>query len=290
MSPQRIKLLFLQALVAVLVIGFWHVGSTVPVGGGDFLPRFFFSSPAEVGFRVWKLFAEGTAQIVRCSEPIDLSHLLGTSDPCFGKTVWQHLLITLTEGMLAFVIGAVAGVALGFWLARNRMLSAVFEPYIKMLNALPRVVLAPIFMLWLGLGIWSKVPLGVTLVFFIVFFNVYQGVKEVSPVILANARMLGMNQRQLFVHVYWTSALSWMFSSLHTSVGFAIIGAVVGEYLGSAAGLGYLIQQAEGTFDTTGVFAGMVILAVFVLVIDGLVTLVEKRLLVWRPPAAAGQA
>ena len=134
-----------------------------------------------------------------------------------------------------------------------------------MLNALPRVVLAPIFMLWLGLGIWSKVALGVTLVFFIVFFNVYQGVKEVSPVILANARMLGMSERQLFAHVYWPSALSWMFSSLHTSVGFAIIGAVVGEYLGSAAGLGYLIQQAEGTFDTTGVFAGMVILAVFVL-------------------------
>src|SRR5262249_8951152 len=110
------------------------------------------------------------------------------------------------------------------------------------------------------------------------------------PVILANARMLGMSERQLFAHVYWPSALSWMFSSLHTSVGFAIIGAVVGEYLGSAAGLGYLINQAEGTFDTTGVFAGMAILALFVLVIDGLVTLVEKRLLLWRPPAAAGQA
>ena len=158
-----------------------------------------------------------------------------------------------------------------------------------MLNALPRVVLAPIFMLWLGLGIWSKVALGVTLVFFIVFFNVYQGVKEVSPAVLANARMLGMSERQLFRHVYWPSALSWMFSSLHTSVGFAIIGAVVGEYLGSAAGLGYLIQQAEGTFDTTGVFAGMVILAVFVLIIDWLVTLAERRLLVWRPPSAAGQ-
>jgi NitT/TauT family transport system permease protein len=195
-------------------------------------------------------------------------------------------LITLTEGLLAFAIGAVAGVALGFWLARNPLLSAVFDPYIKMLNALPRVVLAPIFMLWLGLGIWSKVALGVTLVFFIVFFNVYQGVKEVSPVILANARMLGMNKRQLFAHVYWPSALSWVFSSLHTSVGFAIIGAVVGEYLGSAAGLGYLIQQAEGTFDTTGVFAGMVILAIFVLIIDWLVTSIENRLLVWRPPTA----
>ena len=281
--------MLLQALVAVVAIGIWHVGSSVPIAGTYFLPKFFFSTPGDVGLRVWTLFADGTAKIVNCKEAIEIGRLLSISDPCFGKTIWQHLLITLTEGVLAFVIGAVAGIALGFWLARNALLSAIFDPYIKMLNALPRVVLAPIFMLWLGLGIWSKVALGVTLVFFIVFFNVYQGVKEVSPAILANARMLGMSERQLFRHVYWPSALSWVFSSLHTSVGFAIIGAVVGEYLGSAAGLGYLIQQAEGTFDTTGVFAGMVILAVFVLIIDWLVTLAERRLLVWRPPAAAGQ-
>ncbi len=290
MSGSRVKLIVLQALVAVVVIGIWHVGATVPIGGTYLLPKFFFSTPGDVALRVWTLFADGTAKIAGCTEPIDLSRLLSPSNACIGKTVWQHLLITLTEGLLAFVIGAAAGVVLGFWLARNALMSAIFDPYIKMLNALPRVVLEPIFMLWLGLGIWSKVALGVTLVFFIVFFNVYQGVKEVSAVILSNARMLGMNERQLFAHVYWPSALSWMFSSLHTSVGFAIIGAVVGEYLGSAAGLGYLIQQAEGTFDTTGVFAGMVILAVFVLLVDWLVTLVERRLLVWRPPAAVGQA
>jgi NitT/TauT family transport system permease protein len=271
MSVGRAKLLVLQALVAVVVIGAWHVGSSVPIGGVYFLPKFFFSTPADVGLRVWTLFADGTAKIVGCKEAIEIGRLLSISDPCFGKTIWQHLLITLTEGVLAFVIGAVAGIALGFWLARHTLMSAIFDPYIKMLNALPRVVLAPIFMLWLGLGIWSKVALGVTLVFFIVFFNVYQGVKEVSPTVLANARMLGMSEHQLFQHVYWPSALSWMFSSLHTS------------------GLGYLINQAEGTFDTTGVFAGMVILAVFVLIIDGLVTLVERRLLVWRPPSAAGQ-
>ena len=286
----RTRLIVLQALVAIVAIGIWYVGSSVPIGGTYLLPKFFFSTPGDVASRVWTLFADGTLKIVSCRESIDPSRILSIADPCFGKTIWQHLMITLTEGVLAFLIGALAGIVLGFWLARNALLSAVFEPYIKMLNALPRVVLAPIFMLWLGLGIWSKVALGVTLVFFIVFFNVYQGVKEVSPVILANARMLGLNERQLFRHVYWPSALSWMFSSLHTSVGFAIIGAVVGEYLGSAAGLGYLIQQAEGTFDTTGVFAGMVILAVFVLIIDWLVTLAENRLLVWRPPPAVGQA
>jgi NitT/TauT family transport system permease protein len=101
---------------------------------------------------------------------------------------------------------------------------------------------------------------------------------------------MGMNERQLFRNVYWPSALSWMFSSLHTSVGFALVGAVVGEYLGASAGLGYLIHQAEGVFDVTGVFAGMVILSAFVLIVDWGVTLIENRLLVWRPQSASGQA
>ena len=104
--------------------------------------------------------------------------------------------------------------------------------------------------------------------------------------VLANARMLGMNERQLLRHVYWPAALTWMFSSLHTSVGFALVGAVVGEYLGSSAGLGYKIHEAESVFDVTGVFAGMLILAVFVIIIDLVVTLVENRLLAWRPVTA----
>jgi NitT/TauT family transport system permease protein len=126
-------------------------------------------------------------------------------------------------------------------------------------------------------------------VFFIVFFNVYQGVKEVSTTVRDNARMIGMNEGQLMRHVYWPSALSWMFSSLHTSVGFAVVGAVVGEYLGSAAGLGYLIQQAEGVFDVAAVFAGMFVLSAFVILIDIGVTVVERRLLVWRPDAVDGR-
>ena len=199
--------------------------------------------------------------------------------------IWKHLWVTLQESIYAFVLGSAGGILVGFWFARQPLTAAGFDPYVKMVNALPRVVLAPIFTLWLGLGIWSKVALGVTLVFFIVFFNVYQGVKEVSPTVLANARMLGMGERALMRHVYWPSALSWMFSSLHTSVGFAVVGAVVGEYLGSAAGLGYLIQQAEGVFDVAGVFAGMFVLSIFVILIDFGVTLVERRLLVWRPDA-----
>jgi NitT/TauT family transport system permease protein len=253
----KINLLLLQILVAVVAITLWHVLSTYPVFGHMVLPPFFFSNPLNVANQVVAWFVTGV--------------------------IWKHLWVTLSEALLAFIIGSIGGVLVGFWFARQPRTAAVFDPYVKMVNALPRVVLAPIFTLWLGLGIWSKVALGVTLVFFIVFFNVYQGVKEVSPTVLANARMLGMSERQLMRHVYWPSALSWMFSSLHTSVGFAVVGAVVGEYLGAAAGLGYLIQQAEGVFDVAGVFAGMFVLAVFVIAIDVIVTMVEKRLLVWRP-------
>jgi NitT/TauT family transport system permease protein len=253
----RLTLLSLQILVAIASLVIWYVFTTYPVFGKLLLPPFFFSNPVDVVKQIIAWFATGV--------------------------IWKHLYVTLVEAMLAFAIGSVGGVLVGFWFARQPRTAAVFDPYVKMVNALPRVVLAPIFTLWLGLGIWSKVALGVTLVFFIVFFNVYQGVKEVSPTVLANARMLGMSERQLMRHVYWPSALSWMFSSLHTSVGFAVVGAVVGEYLGSAAGLGYLIQQAEGVFDVAGVFAGMFVLAAFVIVIDGIVTVIEKRLLVWRP-------
>src|SRR5438094_3361868 len=200
-----------------------------------------------------------------------------------GGKIYQHLAITLWETLLAFAIGSVLGLAIGLWLALAPRASAIAEPYITAFNAMPRVILAPIFAVWFGLGVLSKVALGVTLVFFIVFFNVYQGVKEVSPVVLANARMLGASRRQLLRHVYLPSATSWVFSSLHTSVGLAFVGAVVGEYLGSAQGVGYLILQAEGSFDINTVMAGILVLTAFALVLDAMVSWGERRLMKWQP-------
>ncbi|MDT7951592.1 MAG: ABC transporter permease [Acetobacteraceae bacterium] len=254
----RLVLTALQLAVALVIIVAWHVAATTTLVGDPKTVSFFFSTPGAVVAQIWEWFSTGS--------------------------IWYNLWITLLESALSFLIGAAAAIVFGFWFARRQLLGAVFDPYVKGANALPRVVLAPIFTLWFGLGIWSKVALGVTLVFFIVFFNVVQGVREVDKTVLSNARMLGMSERQLLRHVYLPSALSWVFSSLHTSIGFAVVGAVVGEYLGSAAGLGYLIQQAEGVFDIAGVFAGMVVLAGFVILIDVGVTLIERRLLVWRPP------
>jgi NitT/TauT family transport system permease protein len=184
--------------------------------------------------------------------------------------------------MLSFVIGGLLGVVFGFALAGAPILAALLEPYIRVANALPRVVLAPIFLLWFGLGIWSKVALGVTVVFFVVFFNTYRGVREVDAALINNARMLGASQVQLVRHVIVPSALTWIFSSLHISVGMAIIAVVVGEYLGASRGIGYLIAQAEGVFDTTGVFAGIAVLAAGVLLVGAGVTRLELRLLQWK--------
>jgi NitT/TauT family transport system permease protein len=199
-----------------------------------------------------------------------------------GK-IYPHLGVTLLETVLAFAIGTILGVAVGLWLGLRPLASALLDPYIKAANAMPRVILAPIFAVWFGLGIASKVALGITLVFFVVFFNVFQGVREVSPVVLASVRMLGATRNQLLRHVYLPSATSWVFSSLHISVGMAFVGAVVGEYLGSAAGVGYLILQAEGSFDIDTVFAGILVLTAFALLLDLVVTHAERRLLAWHP-------
>lgn len=253
-----LKTLLLQASVGIFVVVTWQWLSTAGV-----IDRFFFSRPSDILVRLWRWLSTGS--------------------------IFPHLLTTLQEAFLSFVIGVAGGVLFGFLLARVQFLSTLLQPYIRILNALPRVVLAPIFLLWFGLGIWSKVALGVTVVFFIVFFNTYQGVRDVDRVLVNNARMLGASERQLIQHVLIPSALTWIFSSLHISIGFAIIAVVVGEYLGSARGVGYLISQSEGVFDTTGVFAGMVVLSTVVLIVGYGVDRLERWLLRWKPERATDQ-
>lgn len=241
-----------QLSLTVIVLGLWEI-----LGRAGIIDPFFFPLPSDIAASVWLWISTGF--------------------------IFPHLWVTVQESAYGFIIGTALGLFLGFLLARVRFLERLVDPFLQMFNALPRVVLAPIFLLWFGLGIWSKVAFGVTLVFFIVFFNTLQGVKGVDRVLIDNARMLGGSERHLLRHVFIPSALTWIFSSLHISVGFAITGAVVGEYLGSSAGVGYVIAQAQGVFDTKGVFAGMFILMAVVLVVDLAVNRLEKYLLRWRP-------
>jgi NitT/TauT family transport system permease protein len=263
---ERARLVLYHALLLGAVFAGWHALTVPGLVSEEFAKTsaFFFGRPIQVLGVIWSWFTTGK--------------------------IYPHLAITLIETLLAFAVGSVLGLVIGLWLALSPTASALSEPYIKAANAMPRVILAPIFAVWFGLGITSKVALGVTLVFFIVFFNVFQGVKEVSPAVLANARMLGASRRQLLRSIYLPSATSWVFSSLHTSIGMAFVGAVVGEYLGSAKGVGYLILQAEGVFDINTVFAGILVLTAFALLLDAAVTWIEARLLVWRPRAAETEA
>ncbi|MGZ8253815.1 MAG: ABC transporter permease [Burkholderiaceae bacterium] len=265
LRPRAETLRFWQVLVLVAIFVFWWAMTTPGVirpfmFENDRQAAFFFGEPLKIVVRVWDWFI-------------------------VDRDIYGHLWVTLLETVLAFALGTIAGLVVGMWLALSPIAAAILDPYIKAANSMPRVILAPIFGVWFGLGVASKVALGFTLVFFIVFFNVYQGVKEVSPTVLANARMLGASRNQLLRHVYLPSATSWVFSSLHTSVGLAFVGAVVGEYLGSSRGVGYLILQAEGTFDINTVMAGILVLTAFALVLDWAVGRVESHLMRWQPSA-----
>jgi NitT/TauT family transport system permease protein len=246
----------LRILVFIVFFGGWELGARTHV-----IDPFFWGQPSGIVAQIITWATQGTAQ----------------------GPLWQQIAVTLEEAVIGFVIGVVLGVIFGVLLGRNQFLADVLSPYIKAGNAIPRIVLGSVFAIGLGLGIQSKVALVVVMVFFVVFFNAFQGVREVDRNLLANARILGASPRQLSTEVIIPSALTWIIASLHISFSFALVAAVVGEFMGSTQGLGLMIQTAQANFNNNGVFATMVILAAVALITEGLVTALENRLLKWRP-------
>ncbi len=245
-------------IVAVVVwLSSWQLTATY------WIDPFYYSKPSAIWGRLVDWFTEGTA---------------------FGS-VWTQIAVTLEEAVAGFVIGAIAGVILGIVLGRSRFLADVCAPFIKAANAVPRIVLASLFIIWFGLGLSSKVATAVVLVFFAAFFNAFQGAREVDRNLINNARILGASRFALLRTIVVPSATSWIFASLHTAFGFALIGAVVGEFTGADKGIGLLITNAQGTFDAAGIYAGMIIITVIALLAEWLISTAEKRLLRWRPPA-----
>src|SRR6202011_4473412 len=241
-------------------------------GGWEYSARhkivdpFFYGRPSKVLTQIQTWIHHGTAQ----------------------GSLWAQINITLEEAVLGFVIGVVAGVVAGIVLGRIRLLAEVVGPYIKIMNSIPRIVLGSIFIVAFGLGLTSKVLLAIVLVFFGVFFNAFQGTREVDRNLMSNARILGASRWQVTRQVVLPSAFTWIIASLHVSFGFALIGALVGELLGANKGLGLLIRSAQNNFNMNGVLAGMVLVAVIALSAEGLITLLERRLLRWRPPQMHG--
>jgi NitT/TauT family transport system permease protein len=257
-SRRNLLVQLLRLGLAVFIVGGWQLGAQVGV-----VDPFFYGQPSGIAAQLMKWVQAGTAQ----------------------GPLWEQIVVTLEETVLGFLIGVVLGVIFGVVLGRNRLLADVCGPYIKGFNAMPRVVLGSIFVIALGLGMPSKVALAVVLVFFVVFFNAFQGVREVDRNLLNNARILGADERQISMSVILPSALSWIIASLHTSFGFALVGAIVGEYLGANKGIGLMIATAQGTFNANGVFAAMLILAIVAILAESLVTWLENRLIHWRPNA-----
>ncbi|ATF35338.1 ABC transporter permease [Burkholderia thailandensis] len=257
---QRRRQLIVGLRIAVLVValGGWEIAARL-----KWIDPFFFSMPSLIAAQIQDWFVNGTSQ-----GPLLLQ-------------VW----VTLEETIAGFLIGSVAGVFCGIVLGRNKLLADVFGLYIQIANSIPRVVLGSVFVIALGLGMASKIALAVVMVFFVVFGNAFQGVREADRYLIANAQILGASRRQITTSVVIPSALSWILASLHVSFGFALVGAVVGEFLGSKQGIGLLISTAQGAFNASGVFAAMIVLAVVALAADFLLTRLEKRLLKWRPAA-----
>ncbi|MGV9564695.1 ABC transporter permease [Streptomyces sp. NPDC003480] len=253
---RKAVILLARVLLLVAVLGLWEMLSRAKV-----IDPFNFSMPSRIWDQIYTWITHGTA--------------LGS----LGEQIW----VTLQEALLGWIIGVVAGVLCGIALGRIAFLADVLGPYIKVLNSIPRIVLAPIFVIWFGLGPSSKVASAVVLVFFPVFFNAFQGAREVDRNLVANARILGASDRRVTLQVVIPSATSWIFTSLHVSFGFALIGAIVGEYIGATKGVGLLVAQSQGTFNAAGVYAAMVILAVVALVAEGLLTFAERRIFRWKP-------
>ncbi|MEO8882680.1 MAG: ABC transporter permease [Devosia sp.] len=249
-----------QIAVAVIGLGAWQLGTML-----GFIDPFFFGSPLGIVLRLADWFMNGTA---------------------YGS-FWLQIWITLEEALLGFVVGVVSGVVVGVLLGEVPFLADVVGPYIKIVNALPRIVLGSIFVMWLGLGLPSKVLLAAVLVFFVVFFNAFQGVRSVDRNFVSNARILGASRWQVVQHVVFPSAMTWIIASLHVALGFSIIGAIVGEFLGAQNGLGLVIATAQNTFDANGVFGAMLVIGFLALGAEGIMSLIEKRLLAWKPQSAS---
>jgi NitT/TauT family transport system permease protein len=247
-----------RALLVVVWLGSWQLVAT------HLIDPFIFSRPSDIAVQLATWFTDGTSQ----------------------GSIWEQIGVTMEEAVIGFLIGSVLGIVLGVLLGRSRYLAEVCAPFIKGANAIPRIVLASLFVIWFGFGMESKIATAVVLVFFVVFFNAFQGTREVDQTLIDNARILGASPRQILSSIVLPSATTWILASLHTAFGFALIGAIVGEFTGADRGVGLLIAHSQGTFNAAGIYAAMIISTALALAAELILTRIERRLLSWRPSSA----
>jgi sulfonate transport system permease protein len=205
-----------------------------------------------------------------------LYDLLGQS------TIYRHISVTLLEIAMGYALGAGFGLSLGFILGRSQFLSSALQPYIIGLYSIPKIALAPVFIVWLGLGVASKVAVVFLASFFLVFFNTYSGLLSINEELVRLARLMGASWPQTVGRIILPAAAPQIFLGLRTAVPYAVIGAVIGEYIGSNEGLGYFILYAAQTYDAPALFAGIIILVAIVFVANFGLNWLERRVIRWR--------
>jgi NitT/TauT family transport system permease protein len=195
--------------------------------------------------------------------------------------LFYHAGITVIEAFTGFALGGLAGMAAGIVLGQSRTLADILDPFIMIFYSLPKIALAPLFVLWFGVGIDMKIILTASVVFFLVFLNTYTGVRNVSRELIAILRLMGASDRHVLTKVILPSAVSWVFAGLRLSVPYALIGAIVGELIAANQGLGYLLADASGQFNTAGVFAALLAIVLLALVLNFFVKILEKLVMPW---------
>lgn len=246
----RVKMLACQAALGAVIALAWQAVS------GRLVDDFFISNPLAVGKRLMAWIRDGS--------------------------IFMHLWATVYATIVGFVIGSLAGVVLGVWLGVSRFAARLTNPYLLALNALPKVALAPLFVLWFGIGIESKIALAAVLVTFLVFLNTFAGVREVDRDLIDCARLMKASRAQVLGKIVIPSAASWVFAGLKTAVPYALIGVVLGEMIAANRGLGYLVQFSGAQFDTAGVFAVLAVIAVLAMLLNWLVEIWQERMERWR--------
>ena len=255
MSRRNIIWLTQVAILAAILIA-WEIG----VSGRDIV---FFGKPSLIAERLVQLFIAGE--------------------------IWRHVQVTLTEVVLGYILGAAVGLVLGFVLGRSRMLSDIFQPYILGFYSIPKIALAPLFIVWLGLGLESKVAVVALSTFFLVFFNTYAGLQTLDQELIRLARLMGADWRHTYLRVIAPASAPSILIGFRTAVPYAVIGAIIGEYIGAHEGLGYFILYAAQTFDAPGLFSGIAILVAAVFVANWGLMRLERRIVRWRPVEQALQ-
>lgn len=250
MTTSMTKIYALRVLLLVVIIGGWQLAS------GTVVKEFFISKPSVIVMRLWEWAADGS--------------------------LFFHAGITAMEAVSGFLIGGFLGMAFGITLGRSQFLAKLLDPFIMTFYSLPKVALAPLFILWIGIGMDMKIVLVASIVFFLVFLNTYTGVRNVSHELISILNLMGGREKHVLTKVVIPSAIHWVFAGLRLSVPYSLIGAIVGELIASNRGLGYLLSDSQGQFDTGGVFAALIAIMILAILMNMAVKAAEALAMPWR--------